>query len=57
MKELKRQNTEKDPIIDDVKEDIILLKDLFKKHSTKLDKLEAEELSSPKFRPAPKQEK
>ena len=42
MKELKRQNTDKDPIIDDVKEDIILLKDLFKKHSTKIDKLEAE---------------
>lgn len=56
MKDLKRQNSDRNPIIEDVQEDVALLKEMFRKHQTKIDQMQAEEIS-PKIRPAFKSDK
>lgn len=39
MKDLKRQNSDRNPIIEDVQEDVALLKEMFRKHQTKIDQM------------------
>lgn len=46
LKQLRRQSTQQEPEMHDMREDIILLKDLFKNNQSKIDQLVSEEMSS-----------